>query len=140
MSDFRYGRLIEVKEKLLDHKKKELDGASTALKVVVEEIAKVEDEVAQTYGHLTGRCITGNDLSVLTGYLAYLDKRKDSLASEKIEREKRVTTLRQELLNLEIERRMLEKLKFKTLQTIKKARNKKDQKLMDELALRADGR
>jgi flagellar export protein FliJ len=139
MSDFRYNRLIEVKEKLLDHKKEELDGASIALRAVLENITRVEREVVNTYDHLTGRCITGNELSVLTGYLSYLDKEKDDLNSEKIVREKRVTILRQELPNLEVERKMLEKLKFKTLQTIKKARNKKEQKLMDELALRSEG-
>lgn len=139
MSDFRYDRLIEVKEKLLDHKKRELDGATVALKVVVEEIARVAHEVVKTYDDLTGGCITGKELSVLTEYLAYLDVRKDRLNDEKRDKENHLDTLRQELLNLEIERKMLEKLKTKTLQTIKKAQNKKEQKLMDDLALRGLG-
>jgi len=138
MSDFRYSRLIEVKEKLLDHKKTELDSACISLKIVVEEITGVDEDAVRTYAYLTEKCITGNELSVLTGYLSYLDKRKNVLNLEKIEREYRITALQQELLDLEIERKMLEKLKFKTLQMIKKASNKKEQKLMDELALRGE--
>jgi flagellar export protein FliJ len=131
--------LIEVKEKLLDHKKRELDGVSEALKAVVGEIAVVEREVAKTYGELTGGCITGRELSVLTGYLTHLDTRKDRLNDRKRDKEKRIEALRQELLDLEIERKMLEKLKSKTLQIIKRVRNKKEQKLMDDLALRGLG-
>ena len=139
MSDFRYGRLIEVKEKLLDYKKTELDSARTSLKAVVAEITDVDEDAVRTYACLTEKCITGNELSVLTGYLSYLDSRKNTLNLEKTQQEHRIAALQQELLNLEIERKMLEKLRFKTLQITKKASNKKEQKIMDELALRVEG-
>jgi flagellar export protein FliJ len=139
MSDFRYERLMEVKDKLLQHKQRELEAASVAVQTIVEEIAKIGQESTNTYSELTGRCLTGKEVSVLIGYITYLDKQKVVLSEEKKRREGYVESLRRELLNLEIELKMLEKLKTKTLQTIKKAANKKEQKLMDELALRTEG-
>ncbi len=140
MSSFRHERLLEVKEILLDQKKRELEGAIVAVTAVVEQIAELQEEVIRTYAALTEGCITGRELSVLTGYLSYLDKRKDALDDEKRVREERVELLRQELLNLEIERKMFEKLKLKTLRTAKKTHNRKEQKFFDELAIRAADR
>jgi flagellar export protein FliJ len=140
MSDFRYRRLMEVKEKLLEHKQRELDMALTALRAVIDEIDGVRRETTRTYDDMTARCLTGNELSVLVGYLGYLDVKRAGLNEKRIEREERVAAIRTQLCDLEIELKMLEKLKSKTLQIIKKARNKKEQKLMDEIALRAERR
>ena len=138
MSSFRFDRLLEIKEKLLEHKQRELEAAVTSLAAVVEDIKKVEEETADTYGQLTSRCLTGRELSILTGYLSYLDATKASLCDEKRKREDRVSAVRNELQALEIELKTLEKLKAKVLQTIKKARNRKEQKVMDDLALRIE--
>jgi flagellar export protein FliJ len=140
MSDFRYQRLLDIKEKLLEHKQTELEVAIGLVAAVVEQIRELEKEVAETYRPLATRCLTGKELSDLVDYLSYLDARKASLNDEKKRREEKVSALRAELLALEIERKILEKLRSKALQKARKARDKKDQKLMDELALRRPDR
>jgi flagellar export protein FliJ len=139
MSDYRYGRLMEVKEKLLEQKQTELDVALTALGAVVDQIDAVSRETGRTYDEMTARCLTGKELSVLVDYMAYLDLRKADLHNEKTRIQERLAAIRKELCDLEVELKMLEKLKSKALQIIKKARKKKEQKLMDELALRVEG-
>jgi flagellar export protein FliJ len=140
MSEFRYQRLLEVKVKLLEHKQTELEVAIMSVAAVAEEIRELEKEIAETYLPLTTRCLTGNELTELTRYLSYLDTRKAGLRVERERRAERVALLRTELRALEIALKILERLRSKTLQAIKKARNKKEQKLMDELALRRSGR
>jgi len=51
-----------------------------------------------------------------------------------------VSTIRQELLALEMELKILEKLKAKALQAARKVRNRKEQRVMDDLALRIEGK
>ncbi len=140
MSDFRYDRLLEVKEKLLEHKQSELEIAIASVAAVVSDIEKVEKETADTYDQITSRCLTGKELSILIGYLSYLDERKASLYEEKEKRETRVSTIRQELQALEMELKILEKLKAKALQAARKVRNRKEQRVMDDLALRIEGK
>ncbi len=139
MSSFRYERLMEVKEKLLELKQRELDMAMVALGDIISRIAAVGQKVARAYNDMTGRCLTGKELTVLVGYIALLDTQKATLNEEKSRMEERVNTMRSELYDLEIELKMFEKLKSKALQTIKKARNRKERKLMDEIALRGQG-
>ena len=140
MSEFRYNRLLEVKEKLLEHKQTELEIAIASVAAVVSDIEKVEKETAVTYDQITSRCLTGKELSILTGYLSYLDERKASLYEEKEKRETRVSTIRRELQALEMELKILEKLKAKALQAARKVRNRKEQRVMDDLALRIEGK
>src|SRR5208337_1143463 len=140
MSDFRYGRLMEIKEKLLQQKQRELEIAITSLAAVADDIRKAQEETAETYDQIATRCLTGRELSVLTGYLSYLDMSKERLLKEKGEGEKRVAVVRSALICLEIELKVLEKLKFKMLQAAKKVLGRKEQKLMDDLALRAEGK
>jgi flagellar export protein FliJ len=140
MSDFRYDRLLEVKEKLLEHKQTELEMAVVSVAAVVSDIEKVDKETGDTYEQITSRCLTGKELSILIGYLSYLDERKASLYDEKKKRETRVSTIRQELLALEMELKILEKLKAKALQAARKVRNRKEQRVMDDLALRIEGK
>ncbi len=80
--------------------------------------------------------MTGEEFSTVTGYLNYLDGRKLTFLKEKGRREERVDGLRADLLALSIELKMLEKLEVKDLAAFKKIGNKKQQKAMDDLALR----
>jgi len=129
---------MEVKEKLLEHKERELDVALSALSATTAQIDEVKQETARTWDEMTARCLTGNELSVLVGCLAGLDARRACLTDEKSTIENRIRMVRTELYDLEIELKMLEKLRSKTLQMIKKTRMKKEQKQMDEIALRAE--
>jgi flagellar export protein FliJ len=139
MSEFRYGRLMEVKEKLLEHKERELDVALSALSATIAQIDKVQQETARTYNDMTAKCLTGNELAVLVGCLVRLDVKKGGLNDERSSIESHIKMIRTELYDLNTELKMLEKLKSRTLQTIRKIRNKKEQKLMDEIAQRAEG-
>ncbi len=138
MSEFRYGRLMEVKEKLLEHKQVEIELAVAAVNAISREISDLEREVETSYSDMAGRCLTGNELSVLVGYIAYLDGKKARLHDNRAERTNRVKVLKAELSALEIELKMLEKLKSKIQSAAKKDRNKKEQKLMDAIALRIE--
>jgi flagellar export protein FliJ len=140
MSEFRYQRLLEIKEKLLEHKQTELEVAIMSVAAVVEHIHQVEMEIADTYRPLTTHCMTGKEVTELLGYLSHLDTTKVGLLDKKSQREQKVAHLRSELLALEIELKILEKLRDKALRAIKKVQNKKEQKLMDELALRRSDR
>lgn len=138
MSEFRYDRLMEIKEKLLEQRQRDLETALMSQTAVIKEIDRVEGESARTYNDIATRRLTGKELSMLTGYLSYLDISKKQLYNEKRERERKVAALRNALLSLEMELKVFEKLKFRVLQRIKKARNRIEQKLMDDLALRTE--
>ena len=140
MYEFRYDRLVEIKEKLLEQKQRELETARMALAAIAKEIARVEGESASAYNDMATRLLTGKELSILTGYLSYLDVSKKQLLNERREREKKAVVIRNALLALEMELKVFEKLKFRVLQRIKKARNRKEQKLMDDLALRTEAK
>ncbi len=136
MFKFRYKRLAEVKEKLLEHKQLELDAAVSALNEIIDEIDKVRQEIETNFNDMISRPMPGEEFSTLTAYLNYLDGKKLTLLEEKERRENRVDALRADLLALSIERKMLEKLEVKDLAAFKKTDNKKQQKAMDDLALR----
>lgn len=138
MFEFRYDKLMEVKEKLIEHKQRQLEAALSSLHRAINEVLECEREIADRFNDLTGRCLTGNEFSALTNYLAFLDVRKADLSNTKKEKANLVTTLRTELCTLEMELKILEKLKLRIFQTIKKARNRKEQKVMDDLALRTE--
>ena len=84
------------------------------------------------------RCMTGEEFSLLMGHLAYLDKRKAAMREEKKSADGRAVALRKELTGLATEMKMFEKLKAKDLQAARAAERKKEQKLMDGLALRGE--
>ncbi len=136
MFRFRYKRLAEVKEKLLEHKQMELDTAVQALNEIIDAIDKVRQEIESNFNDMISRPMTGEEFSTLTAYLNYLDGKKLTFLEEKERREMRVDGLRAELLALSIELKMLEKLEVKDLAVFKKTSNKKQQKAMDDLALR----
>jgi flagellar export protein FliJ len=131
---------MEIKEKLLEQKQRELEIALMLQAAVVKEIRSVEEESTRTYNDMATRCITGKELSMLTGYLSYLDMSKKRLYNKKMEHEKRAVALRNALLSLEMELKVLEKLRSRAFQRMKKARNRKEQKLMDDIALRGEGK
>jgi flagellar export protein FliJ len=139
MSDFRYKRLIEIKEKLLEQKQRELEAAIAAVQEVTERIAALDGEIDACFSEMTQRCITGKEFTVLKDYIGYLDSRREALFEEKAKRELVVDGMRTELMSLAIELKMLEKLKVRILQRVRKAQNRRDQKIMDDIAVRRDG-
>ena len=138
MSKFRYSRLIEVKEKLLKKKQAELEMAISAVDDIAKEMRTVGQAIEDGYGSMTERCISGTDFAVLKDYLEYLDRHLKVLAEERERRNKRVVALRLELMVLATELKMLEKLKVKAVRAFRKAENRKEQKTMDDIALRTE--
>ena len=140
MSDFRFGRLMEVKEKLLEHKQGELESARSAVETLAAGIISMEKEIADRYNGMASRGMTGEEFALLIGHLAYLDGRKASMREEKEKGDVRVQVLRSQLLSLATELKMFEKLKLKALQAAKIAGRRKEQKIMDDLALRTEAK
>ncbi len=138
MSEFRYTRLIEVKEKLLEQKQRQLDEAISAVRAVIEDIERIQKEIDDGYNEIVSKCLTGKEFSAITDYLNYLDIKKSGLIQEKAQREKRVEVVRTELKTLAIEMKMLEKLQIKAAARVRKERNRKEQKFMDDLAMRTE--
>lgn len=138
MSEFRYDRLLEIKEKLLEQKQRDLEIALTSQRALVKEIERVEGESARTFNEMATRCLTGKELSTLIDSLSYLDTSKKRLYGEKRVCEKRIVAIRSALLSLEMELKVFEKLRSQAFQRIRKARNRKEQKMMDDLALRGE--
>lgn len=136
MFRFRFSRLAEIKEKLLEQKQEELEKAIAVVGALTQGIRAAEEETARRCEGMVSRCMTGEEFSLLMGHLAYLDKRKAAMREEKTREDGRVETLRKELMGLATELKMFEKLKAKDSQAAKTAERKKEQKLMDEMAER----
>ncbi len=139
MFRFRFRRLAEVKEKLLEHKRQELEMTVAAVAALRQGIADVEKETAERYEGMVGRSLTGEEFSLLMGHLAFLDSRKKAMREEKKKTDVRVGILRKELAGLAAELKMFEKLRLKDFQAARLLDRKKEQKVMDELASRRGG-
>jgi flagellar export protein FliJ len=131
---------MEVKEKLREHKHRELENAIAASGALMRGILAIEDESADRYNGMIGRCMTEEEFSFLMGHLVYLDGKKAAMREEKHTTDKRVDALRRELLGLTMELKMFEKLKFRALEVARTAVHRKEQKMMDALALRSKER
>jgi flagellar export protein FliJ len=140
MYKFRFARLMEVKERLLEQKQQEVEDAMAALADLVAGIVAVEEEMTARENDLATRCMTGKEFSLLMGGMAYLDDRKTRLKDLKVEADARMEELKKELSALAVELKMLEKLKAKDMREARKAAYRKEQKVMDDLALRTGGR
>lgn len=139
MLKFRFGRLMEVKEKVLEHRQRELETALAAVSLLAGRIHAIEKEIAYHHHDMTVRCLTGKEFSLLISHLAYLDGEKTTVTTEKKNADGLVDRLRKELSALAVELKMFEKLKSKALQAERKRDRKKEQKVLDELALRIEG-
>ena len=138
MFNFRFNRLMEIKEKLREHKQGELESAIAASETLMHRIRAMEEEIVNRYNGMVSRCMTGEQFSLLIGHLAYLDGKKAAMREEKEKTDERISAVRRELLALTMEVKMFEKLKVKALQTARIAAHRKEQKMMDDLALRAE--
>jgi len=138
MFNFRFSRLMEIKEKLREHKQGELESAIAASETLMHRIRAMEEEIVNRYNGMVSRCITGEQFSLLIGHLTHLDGKKAAIREEKEKTDKRINALRKELLGLTMEVKMFEKLKVKALQAARIASARKEQKMMDDLALRAE--
>ena len=136
MGDFRLQKILDVKMKLLDAKEKELGSARRLLDDVTAEIAAVEDEARRRYHKTMAQVVDGSDFSVFRDYLQFLDTRKIELKAKRVETEKVLEILKREVVELLTEIKTLEILKSRAMSAEKKARNRREQKHLDSMALK----
>ncbi len=138
MAKFRLNRVIEIKNKFIDEKKNELELAKAELDRVESDIDAKRSEINENYESISGHSMDGNDFSVLKDYIFSLEMKKDLLIQEKEGIIERIGQLKSELVELTKEIKMFEKLKSKALNVEKKQLNRKEQKMLDEIALRIE--
>ena len=134
----RLERIIEIKEKLMDDKEREIDEEKGKLDSVNRAIEAVDIDIEKNYERMTGTSMKGNDFSVITDYLEYLENMKCSLIGERESVQEKIVLLKEELIDLMKEMKMLNTLKEKILATLKKSFNRREQKLLDDIALRIE--
>jgi flagellar export protein FliJ len=136
MTKFRLSRIIEIKEKLIEDKERELEGAISSLNDIIASIQFVEKDTENSYNTLTIPALSGGDFSVIKNYLSYLENKRLSLLDEKSDTETKIDHLRADLVELLKELKMLETLQSKTFKAMKKSTNRREQKNLDAMALR----
>ena len=134
----RIDRIIEIKEKLRKDKEREVEEAAVKMAAICAEINAVDGLIDDNYAKLSARSISGNDFAVIKDYLDYLDVQKSCLIGEKASMQETIDLLQQELYEYARELKMLTKLQEKIKQAFRKSENRREQKLLDEMALRLD--
>jgi len=134
----RLDRIIEIKEKIMDDKEREIEEEKSKLDSVNRAIEAVDIDIEKNYERITGKSIQGNDFSVITDYLEYLENMKCSLIGERETVEEKIAILKEELIELMKEMKMLGTLRDKIIATLKKTFNRREQKLLDDIALRIE--
>ena len=140
MTKFRLSRIIEVKEKLIEDKERELEETISAMNDIIQDIDITEKDIEKSYNKLTFPSLSGGDFSVLKDYLTYLENRMMCLLDEQANTQQRIDHLRANLVELLKEQKMLETLQSKALKVLKKNENRKIQKNLDAMALRIEER
>jgi flagellar export protein FliJ len=134
----RLDRIIEIKEKIMDDKEREIEEEKSKLDSVNRAIEATDIGIEKNYERMTGKPIQGNDFSVITDYLEYLENMKCSLIGERETVDEKIGMLKDELIELMKEMKMLGTLRDKIIATLKKTFNRREQKLLDDIALRIE--
>lgn len=124
----------------MERKQGQLKEALLIITVISNDINTIESSIYNKYSLLTLSHMNGNDFSVLTDYIEYLDSRKNELLLQREKAAKAVDAIRAELYDLARDVRMLENLKEKAARIVKRAENRKEQKSLDQIALRIEER
>jgi len=140
MTKFRLNRIIEVKEKLIEDKERELEETLSVMNDIVMNIRETEKNIEKNYTELTMSSLRGSDFTILKDYLSFLENQKECLLDEKGNIQKRIDQLRVDIVELMKELKMLETLKSKAYKAMKKTESRKMQKSLDAMALRIEER
>lgn len=133
----RIRRIIELKEKLMEDKQREIRDVLLLIDSLTNNINSIEADINSNYDYITTTTLNGSDLCLIKDNIIYLENKKYNLTKEKDECNKRLSFLRMELVEQAREIKKLETLKLKTIQAIKKAKNRKEQKFLDDIALKS---
>ena len=140
MRSERLNRIIELKEQLLKEKERLLEQQNTRARALSGYISNLSAEIENNYSKICTKCLDGNEFSVIRNYIEHLDRLKFAAIEQKEQVEKKIAAIRAELVEMLREIKTLNTLKDKAVSAARKAENKKQQKLLDEIALRLEGR
>jgi flagellar export protein FliJ len=138
MYDSRIARIIELKERLMEDRERELDRLLTLLTTIDNNIKLIEDDITLRYDQLCTKELTGNDFTCITDYVAFLKEEKERFLEQRARVEAGIAAIRAELTELLREIKILDKLRSKLAARQKKAANRRLQKLLDDMALRPE--
>lgn len=134
----RIDKIIDIKESLKKDKEREIEETHAKMAGIVEEIAGIAATIMQNHDRLCGTLLSGNDFAVITDYIEYLDVSKAALVCEKATVQETIDELQQECFELAKELKMLSKLRDKAMKEFRKSENRRERKMLDEMALRSD--
>lgn len=138
MRSDRLQRIIELKERLMEEKERLLDQHTKELALIKSNIANLDYSINSNYNELCTRPLNGNEFSVIKNYLEYLSQARNHALTQLGRMEAKIAAVRQELYDLLKEMKMLDALKQRALSAARKLDNRKQQKRLDEIALRLD--
>jgi flagellar export protein FliJ len=138
MYDSRIARIIELKERLMEDRERELDRLLTLLATIDSNINSLECDITLRYDQLCTKELKGNEFTCITDYVAFLKEEKERSLEERARVEAGLAAIRAELTELLREIKILDKLRSKLVAREKKAANRKLQKLLDDMALRPE--
>ncbi len=137
---FRYDSVIAVKEILIREKERDLRQLNAKIETQKKFIARLRDEALNILQRNGKRNIRSSDLQNLKNYQNYL------IEKEKRETEKLKTLIRrrEQLVNVIVElnkeKKIIEKLKEKYFENFIKEENKRDEKAMNDFAIQSFSR
>ncbi|HBY20618.1 MAG: flagellar export protein FliJ [Clostridiales bacterium GWE2_32_10] len=137
--NFKLQNLLNIKEKLEKQKKNELGQAIEKLNRYKKQKSDVEDAKKDIFNDMKKEInikISASMIKSSNDYVAFLKKVLIQLQKNINICEKEVDKKREELLKIVTERKMYEKLREKDLEEYTKTENQKEQKNLDEVALR----
>ena len=140
MRSDRLQRIIELKTRLMEEKERVLDRYTKERDIISSNIVLLNEESDSNYYEVSTRCLNGNEFLVLRDYLEHLSRMRKDASTQKELAESKIAVVRKELYEMLKEIKMLDGLKGRALSTAKKADNRRHQKLLDEIALRLEGR
>ncbi len=138
MAKLRIERVLEVKERFLDDKKKEMESITAALEQIIDEIYETDNVIEENYNKIISTSMNGNEMFMIKEYITYLENKKHDMFLKKEDLKLKINNIRNELVEMMKEIKMLEILKSKELQLLKKSQNRRVQKMLDEMASRVE--
>ncbi len=132
----RINKIIEIKENIKKDKEREIEEANIKMASICREIESIEGVISQNHAKLYSTALSGNDFAVLTDYLDYLDTSRSAYICDKNSLQENIDVLYQELYEYTRELKMLCKLRDKVMTAFRKGELRREQKMLDALALR----
>ncbi|MCX5813513.1 MAG: flagellar export protein FliJ [Proteobacteria bacterium] len=124
----------------MDDKRNEMKVAAAEIERITNDINDIYGNIDINYNKLTVNSSNSNDIYVLKEYIIFLENKKLEMIGQREKLRAKMDIMKAELFELIKEIKMLEILKSKELKIIKKSQNRKEQKMLDELASRIDER